>query len=200
MNREEFDLLCNTKAGNKWRGGGEEKTLEHETYSWWMQQNQHEFFDLLSRLQEKQVKTILEVGSSHGGSLVFYDHIVGEDGLVIGMENAPEYAFSVIRQSGYTPKSNIKLLEMVSHLNSTLTAVKKSLNKRPLDFLFIDGDHSYEGAKQDYEMYMPLVKEGGLIGFHDAAIEPRVSRLLDEITLPKEMLPIHFMGIMLIQK
>ena len=31
----------------------------------------------------------------------------------------------------------------------------------------IDGDHTYEGVKQDFEMYSPLVRDGGLIGFHD---------------------------------
>jgi hypothetical protein len=36
-----------------------------------------------------------------------------------------------------------------------------------VDFLFIDGDHSYEGVKKDFEMYSPLVKSGGLIAFHD---------------------------------
>jgi predicted O-methyltransferase YrrM len=38
-----------------------------------------------------------------------------------------------------------------------------------LDFLFIDGDHSYEGVKKDWEMYSPLVRKGGLIAFHDIA-------------------------------
>ncbi|RPH56645.1 MAG: class I SAM-dependent methyltransferase, partial [Acidobacteria bacterium] len=36
-----------------------------------------------------------------------------------------------------------------------------------LDVLFIDGDHSYEGVRRDFEMYRPLVREGGLIVFHD---------------------------------
>ena len=36
-----------------------------------------------------------------------------------------------------------------------------------VDFLFIDGDHSYEGVKADYERYSPLVRKGGLIAFHD---------------------------------
>ena len=31
----------------------------------------------------------------------------------------------------------------------------------------IDGDHTYEGVKQDYEMYRHLVKDGGWIAFHD---------------------------------
>jgi len=38
-----------------------------------------------------------------------------------------------------------------------------------LDFLFIDGDHSYEGVKKDFEMYSPLVKKEGIIAFHDIA-------------------------------
>lgn len=36
-----------------------------------------------------------------------------------------------------------------------------------LDYLFIDGDHSYEGVKKDFELYSPLVRAGGVIVFHD---------------------------------
>jgi predicted O-methyltransferase YrrM len=35
--------------------------------------------------------------------------------------------------------------------------------------LFIDGDHTFEGVKKDWEMYSPLVRPGGLIVFHDVA-------------------------------
>jgi cephalosporin hydroxylase len=33
--------------------------------------------------------------------------------------------------------------------------------------LLIDGDHSYEGVKKDYELYSPYVKKGGYILLHD---------------------------------
>jgi predicted O-methyltransferase YrrM len=36
-----------------------------------------------------------------------------------------------------------------------------------LDFLFIDGDHSYQGVKRDFEMYKSLVNKGGIIALHD---------------------------------
>lgn len=39
-----------------------------------------------------------------------------------------------------------------------------------LDFLFIDGDHTYEGVKKDFEDYSPFVKPGGLVVFHDIII------------------------------
>ncbi|MEO0196406.1 MAG: class I SAM-dependent methyltransferase [candidate division WOR-3 bacterium] len=41
------------------------------------------------------------------------------------------------------------------------------LGNSKLDFLFIEGNHSYEGVKMDFEMYFPLVRKGGIIAFHD---------------------------------
>lgn len=41
------------------------------------------------------------------------------------------------------------------------------LNTEFFDFLFIDGDHSFEGVKKDFEDYSPFVKKSGIIVFHD---------------------------------
>lgn len=41
-----------------------------------------------------------------------------------------------------------------------------------MDFLFIDGDHAYEGVKADFEMYSPLVRKGGLVALHDICVHP----------------------------
>ena len=38
---------------------------------------------------------------------------------------------------------------------------------QPIDLLFIDADHSYEGVSRDYKNWAPLVKSGGFIAFHD---------------------------------
>jgi len=37
----------------------------------------------------------------------------------------------------------------------------------PIDLLFIDGDHSFSGARVDYETLSPLVKPAGLVSLHD---------------------------------
>jgi predicted O-methyltransferase YrrM len=37
----------------------------------------------------------------------------------------------------------------------------------PIDMIFIDGDHSYEGVRRDFELFLPHVKETGIIVFHD---------------------------------
>ena len=36
-----------------------------------------------------------------------------------------------------------------------------------IDFLFIDGDHRYEGIKKDLQDWYPKVKHGGVISGHD---------------------------------
>ena len=36
-----------------------------------------------------------------------------------------------------------------------------------IDYLHIDGDHSYEGVKNDFELYSEIVSENGIITIHD---------------------------------
>jgi hypothetical protein len=48
-----------------------------------------------------------------------------------------------------------------------------------LDFIFIDGDHSYEGALQDFKRFYPKVKSGGIFAGHDLNI-PTVNKALRE--------------------
>jgi predicted O-methyltransferase YrrM len=41
------------------------------------------------------------------------------------------------------------------------------LGGKQLDFLFVDGDHTYDGVRHDFEAYSTLVRSGGLVAFHD---------------------------------
>ncbi len=41
--------------------------------------------------------------------------------------------------------------------------------------MFIDGDHTYQGVKQDFQMYSPRVRKGGLVAFHDIATHDHTS-------------------------
>jgi hypothetical protein len=66
----------------------------------------------------------------------------------------------------------VYLIRGDSYANSTLKKVKEILDEQGLSFLFIDGDHTYEGVKKDFEMYSNLVGEGGVIAFHDIVPGP----------------------------
>ena len=45
--------------------------------------------------------------------------------------------------------------------------MRRRLPGGKFDFLFIDGDHSYEGVRRDFELYSPLAEVGALVAFHD---------------------------------
>jgi len=47
------------------------------------------------------------------------------------------------------------------------TAIKELQEEKPFDFVYIDGNHSYEFVKKDLTLYYPLIRENGLIGGHD---------------------------------
>jgi predicted O-methyltransferase YrrM len=58
----------------------------------------------------------------------------------------------------------------------------------PIELLFVDGDHSYEGAKADFERWSAFVAPGGRVLFHDAVdtggygnVYPGVARVVSEI-------------------
>src|SRR5437764_6548923 len=57
-----------------------------------------------------------------------------------------------------------------------------------LEVLFVDGDHSYEGAKADFERWGAFVRPGGHLLFHDAVdsggygnVYPGVTRAVAEV-------------------
>jgi predicted O-methyltransferase YrrM len=64
---------------------------------------------------------------------------------------------------------------------------------QPIDLLFIDGDHSYEGVCSDFMTWFPHVKKGGVVAFHDYSDGwPGVKKFIDEIASKKfKCLAVH---------
>lgn len=52
---------------------------------------------------------------------------------------------------------------------------------KPIRLLFIDGEHSYEASRRDFELWSPFVVSGGMIAFHDIGHWPGVSRFYQEL-------------------
>jgi len=81
------------------------------------------------------------------------------------------FQFAPVPEDDYT---------VIRHL-STDDAAFKAASRRSYDALIIDGDHSYEGVKYDFDKYGPLVREGGFILFDDYDVEdwPEIKRYVD---------------------
>lgn len=56
----------------------------------------------------------------------------------------------------------------------------------PIDMLWIDGDHSYEACSRDIQDWVPFVRKGGLVAFHDYANPCGVAQAVDEHMRPLE--------------
>jgi predicted O-methyltransferase YrrM len=137
-----------------------------------------EILDLLRLLSTRPPKTLMEIGTDKGGTLFLFSRVATPDALLISLDlppGRPGWGYPPWRKEVFLSfareRQKIELVLADSHLPATVDLIGKVLGGRSLDFLLIDGDHSYEGVKLDFEMYAPLVAPGGLIAFHD--IVPR---------------------------
>lgn len=146
---------------------------------------------LLSIVEKSRPKTVLEIGTAKGGTLFLFSQIASEDAHLISVDLPAEKGgypnWKIPFYKSFAKKNQkIELIKKDSHSEETFEKIRKILKDKKVDFLFIDGDHSYEGVKKDFKMYNSLVKESGLIAFHDIIKHPpeancNVSKFWDEV-------------------
>lgn len=144
-------------------------------------------------LTELLPDSAMEIGTYMGGTLFFLTRLASPRATILSVD-LPGGRFGggygSIRASLYRrfARSGQRLhtLRGNSHSDEMFGRVRAALGSNPLDYLFIDGDHTYAGVKQDFELYSPLVRKGGVIAFHDIVEHPpssgcEVSRFWNEI-------------------
>jgi predicted O-methyltransferase YrrM len=157
-------------------------TFKYFTFSIKPSQVKSEITKLLKMIQTYNPKLILEIGTSLGGTLFLFSKVADTEATITSIDlpggpfggGYPEWK-KPIYQSFAKKGSNIKLIRANSHDLTTYELVKTIYNNRLIDFLFIDGDHTYEGVKDDFGMYSNLVKKGGIIAIHDIVVHPAES-------------------------
>ena len=55
----------------------------------------------------------------------------------------------------------------------------------PLNFIFFDGDHSYEGIKTDVDNWLPKLVNGGIVVFHDSGWAEGVQQVIKDDIMPR---------------
>jgi len=123
---------------------------------------------LAETVKGNKPQIIVEIGTNHGGTLYIWSRYFDEVRQIVSID-LPEGGYPEIKQQIYKkfPQSGeINFILADSHQQTTLHKLDDIL-KGNVDFLFIDADHTYEGVKQDFEMYSQLVSDGGIVAFHD---------------------------------
>lgn len=135
----------------------------------------HYFFayDLVRNVKPK---VIVELGTHKGNSLFSMAQAIKDGKLKIelhgvdtweGDPQAGYYAEDIYNEFLKISKQYYKDVNIISHKMFFDDAVKK-FKDNSIDILHIDGLHTYEAVKHDFETWLPKVKKDtGIIMFHD---------------------------------
>lgn len=110
---------------------------------------------------------LLEIGRKHGGSTVI---------MAAALDDGSLCSIDIVMHDD--------VAENMADINKDveyITSDSKDVGwDRPIDLVFIDGDHSYKGVKNDIKVFTPHVVEGGYAVFHDViGKKPILQPLLD---------------------
>ncbi len=142
-----------------------------------------ETLQLMELLDKENIRNFLEIGVAEGCTFYLWTMLCKADGLKLGIDapNGPwgkngqrnYYEMAIIKQRLLSLKPNIDIFLGNSHHTYVQEWAKEKIGDNQLDFLFIDGDHAYDGVKQDYLYYSQFVKPKGIIAIHDIKDSPK---------------------------
>jgi hypothetical protein len=149
-------------------------------------------------IKELSPKVFVELGTHTGASYFTFCQSVDEVGL-----GTKCYAVDTWQGDEHTGRYDDKIFQQVNQYNQENYATFSQLMRMTFDeaaayftdqsveLLHIDGLHTYEAVKSDFEKWLPKMAPGGVILFHDTNVRERgfgVWKLLDEL---KELYPFN---------
>jgi cephalosporin hydroxylase len=151
-----------------------------------IQQSKEEISEFVDVLLKYKRKTCLEIGLGHYGSTHFLWRQMFDKVITIekNFERIREFGRNMKKYYGSWVLSDGRSQFFNGYSNDE-KIISDVYNKiADIDFLFIDGNHSYESVLSDFLLYYPLVKNGGIVGFHDTKLSESnigVPKLISEI-------------------
>lgn len=134
----------------------------------------------LININQDRINVAVELGSYAGGTSVNIAKNLKEGAVLYCVDNFSLNRSHIRKHTVdvlFPQFPNIILLEMSTQ------AAALQLNK-VIDFLFIDADHQDDSIWRDCASWLPRVRSGGIVAFHDYFNPdfPSVARRVDEFT------------------
>jgi predicted O-methyltransferase YrrM len=122
-------------------------------------------------------RRLVEIGVWHGVTTKRLRQVMNPDGVLTAVDPFPA------GRLGMSLQARIAHTEVDTVSNGTVewvraTSAEAARGHEPVDFVFIDGDHSEEGLLADWEAWSPLVEPGGIVALHDSRSSRR--RVIDD--------------------
>ncbi len=123
--------------------------------------------------------TVVEIGSARGKSACFLGMALKENGAgrVYAIDPHTATAWNDVNSVDTfgEMQRNIERLGLADHVEivRASSGVAATSWTRPIDLLFIDGDHTFDGVKSDWDLFSPFVTEFGVVAFHDTMWDRR---------------------------
>lgn len=123
-------------------------------------QDRKELECLLRAVSHIDINVVLEIGVHRGHSLLTWEEAFHPH-ILIGVDHANHIEPPHL-------KENLILGDSTAwHI---VEAVAEASKLTDVDFLFIDGNHLDKPVRKDWENYSKMVREGGVVVFHDVCI------------------------------
>ena len=137
--------------------------------------------------------TAVEIGSARGKSACFIGSALKQNGSGHLYAIDP-HMITEWNDSGSTDTFEIMSAHLTAlSLHDFVTIIRKPSRDgledvpKPIDLLFIDGDHSYQGVKEDWESAIPFMSPFGIVVFHDTIwdLEPHGEWYRSDMGVPR---------------
>jgi cephalosporin hydroxylase len=143
----------------------------------WQYPNQ--FSKYLTLLEKQNIESYIEIGCRWGGTFVLTTEYLKKfrnvkKSIAVDIIDSPVLEYCIQNE-------NTQFLKM----NSQSNVFKNYIENNKFDLIFIDGDHSYEGVKNDYELSK---NSGRIFVFHDIvnSVCPGVVQFWNELKNNKD--------------
>ena len=142
-----------------------------------LQQDPDEISEILNfLLNQKNFNSMLEIGSAAGANAKFFYEILKLNELFIIDDN--QHGKHHFRKNNLI---NTNYKEFIGNSQSKEAVDWLKNFEKKFDIIYIDGDHSYEGAKADVENYLQFLTNDGFVIFHDTIFCEGVVLLTSEL-------------------
>jgi cephalosporin hydroxylase len=167
----------------------ENSTLVNTAMSMGAIQVPEELAQLVDFVEKLKPVNVMEIGAESGATFFLWCQLASGLKLSVDWPCGASGSWKYVDHLALQERTNtmlswgdgICIVTGDSHSADVRSKVNAILKNLKLDFLFIDGDHSYEGVKADYRNYREFVKPGGFIAFHDIKDTPYHRRMSCEV-------------------